>query len=62
MASEITFGKVDAPFRLLEDMELTRAELQYILDTLWEADPALPINERTIEKIQFWIDRTFNSE
>lgn len=62
MASEITFGKVDAPLRLLEEMELTREELQYILDTLWEADPALPINERTLEKIQFWLDRTYNSE
>lgn len=58
MATPITFGKVDAPSSLLEEMELTRDELQYILDVLWEADPDLPFNERTIEKIQFWIDRT----
>jgi|LakMenEpi03Aug12_release.lakeMendotaPanAssembly.Ray.scaffolds.fasta_scaffold3261456_1 hypothetical protein len=62
MATDITFGKVDAPLRLLEEMELTRDELQYILDVIWEADPDLPINERTIEKIQFWIDRVGKTE
>jgi len=62
MATPITFGKVDAPLRLLEEMELTRDELQYILDVIWEADPDLPINERTIEKIQFWIDTGSKSE
>jgi hypothetical protein len=62
MATDITFGKVDAPLRLLEEMELTRDELQYILDVIWEADPDLPINERTIEKIQFWIDKASKTE
>ena len=62
MATPNTFGKIDASLRLLEEMELTQAELQYILDVIWEADPGLPINERTIEKIQFWIDRTVDTK